>query len=75
MYVISLKYNILKVNKNSDKMDVRKMKGESVPHNDDIGLICNKIYLEKSVLVMRINRKFILIESNPFSHTLKMVNY
>jgi gamma-glutamyl-gamma-aminobutyrate hydrolase PuuD len=75
MYVIAPKCYILKGNKTRDKEDVRKMKGVSVRLNDDINLMSYKSCLESSVPVMGINRGFMMIESNPFSHTRRMVKY
>jgi hypothetical protein len=75
MYAIAPKCYILKGSKNSDKDDVRKMKGVSVRLNDDIDLMSYKSCLQSSAPVMGINRRFMMIESNPLKHTRQMVKY
>jgi hypothetical protein len=76
MYTIMEKcYYILKGSKSRNKEDVRKMKGVSVRLNDDIDLMNYKSCLESSALVMGINKGFMMIESNSFSHTCRMVKF
>jgi hypothetical protein len=67
MYAIAPKCYILKGNKTTDKEDVRNMKGVLVWLNDDINLMSYKSRLESSVVVM--------IESNQFSHSRRIVKY
>jgi hypothetical protein len=75
MYAIAPKCYILKGNKSSDKENVRKMKGVSVRLNYDINLMSYKSCLESSAPVMGINRGFMMIELNQFSHSRRMVKY
>jgi hypothetical protein len=75
MYAIAPKCYILKGNKATDKEDVRKMKGVSERLNDDINLMSYKSCSESSVPVIGINRGFMMIESNPFLHSRRMVKY
>jgi hypothetical protein len=51
------------------------MKGVSVHPNYDIALMSYKSCLENSALPLGINRGFMIMESNQFSHTGRMVKF
>jgi hypothetical protein len=76
MFAISPKCYILKSSKNDDDKDVKKMKGVSSRLNGNIDLESYKsCLLKSSVPVSGINRGFMIVESDPFTHTRQMVKY
>jgi hypothetical protein len=76
MFAIAPNCYILKSSKNDDDQDVKKMKGVSFRLNDNIELESYKCCLLKfSNLVMGMNRGFMVVESDPYSHTRHMVKY
>jgi hypothetical protein len=76
MFAIVPKYYILKSSKNDDDQEVKKMKGVSSRLNDRIDLESDKsCLLKSSVPVSGINHGFMVVESDPFTHTRQMVKY
>jgi hypothetical protein len=76
MFAIAPKCYILKSSKNDDDPDIKKMKGVSSRLNDNIDLDSYKsCLLKSSVPVSGINRGFMVVESDPFTHTRQMVKY
>jgi hypothetical protein len=76
MFAIAPKCYILKSSKNDDDQDVKKMKGVSSRLSESIDSDCYKSRLLKSSNpVMGINRGFMVVESDPFTHTRQMVKY
>jgi hypothetical protein len=71
--VIPPKCYFLKGSKSNDKEDVKKMKSMLVRLNDDVDLMSYRNCLENSPVVIGINRGFIMIKSNLFTHSLQMV--
>jgi hypothetical protein len=70
MFAIAPKCYILKSSKNDDDQVVKKMKGVSFRLNDNIDLESYKsCLLKSSVPVSEINCGFMVLESNPYSHT------
>jgi hypothetical protein len=68
IFVIALKYYILKSSKNFEDQSVKKMKGVSFRLNDNIELeSCKTCLLQSSNPVIEINRDFIVVESDPYS--------
>jgi hypothetical protein len=61
MYAMVQKCYILKGSKSNDKKDVSKMKGVLVRLNGDVDLMSYKSCLESSALVMKINKKFMML--------------
>jgi hypothetical protein len=76
MFVIAPKCYILKSSKVENDESVKKMKGVSFRLKDSIELESYKSCLEQSSNpVMGINRGFMVVESDPYSHTRHMVKY
>jgi hypothetical protein len=76
MIAITPKCYILKSSKNENDENVKKMKGVSFRLNDTIELESYKSCLEQSSNpVMGINRGFMVVESDPYSHSRHMVKY
>jgi hypothetical protein len=76
MFAIARKCCILKSSKDENDEKVKKMKGVSFRLNDSIELESYKSCLEQSSNpVMGINRGFMVVESDPYSHTRHMVKY
>jgi hypothetical protein len=76
MFAIAPKCYILKSSKNENDESIKKMKGVSFRLNDNIELESYKSCLLKySNPVMGINRGFMVVESDPYSHTKHMVKY
>jgi hypothetical protein len=74
MFAIAPKCYILKSSKNDDDQNVKKMKGVSFKLNDNIEFESYKSCLLKSSNpVMGISRGFMVVESDPYSHTRHMV--
>jgi hypothetical protein len=72
----SPKFYILKSTKNDDDQDMKKMKGVSSRLNNRIYLESYVSFLLKSaVLVIRIYCGFMIVESDPLTHTRQMVKY
>jgi hypothetical protein len=70
MFAGGRKCYILKSSKNDDDQDVKKMKGVSGRLNYSIDLERYKsCLLKSSVPVSGINRGFMVVESDPFTHT------
>jgi hypothetical protein len=75
MFAIAPKCYILKSSKNENDENVKKMKGV-FRLNDNIELDNYKSCLLKSSNpIMGINRSFMVVESDPYSHTRHMVKY
>jgi hypothetical protein len=73
---IAPKCYILKSSKNDDDQNVKKMKGVSSRLNDNIDLESYKSYfLKSSVPVSGINRGFMVVKSDPLTHTRQMIKY
>jgi hypothetical protein len=76
MFAIAPKCYILKSSKNENDESVKKMKGVSFRLKDNIELESYKSCLEQSSNpVIGINRGFMVVESDPYSHTRHMVKY
>jgi hypothetical protein len=76
MFAIAPKSYILKSYKNDEDQDVEKMKGVSSRLNDNIDLESySSCLLKSSVPVSGINRGFMVVESDSFTHTRQMVKY
>jgi hypothetical protein len=76
VFAIVPKCYILKSSKNDDDQEVKKMKGVSRRLNDNIDLESYKsCLLKSSVPVSGFNRGFMVVESDPFTHTRQMVKY
>jgi hypothetical protein len=76
MFAIAPKYYISKSSKNENDESVKKTKGVFFRLNDNINLESYKSCLEQSsVPVMGINRGFMVVESDTYSHTRHMVKY
>jgi trehalose-6-phosphate synthase len=76
MFAIAPKCYILKSSKNENDENVKKMKGVSFRLNDNIELESYKrCLLKSSNHVMGINRGFVVVESDPYSHIRHMVKY
>jgi hypothetical protein len=76
MFAIASKCYMLKSSKNDDDQEVKKMKDVSSRLNDSIDLETYKsCLLKSSVPVSGINRGFMEVESDPFTHTRQMVKY
>jgi hypothetical protein len=73
VFAIAPKCYILKSSKNENDESVNKMKTISFRLNDNIELESYKSCLEQSsVLIIGTNRYFIVVKSNPYSHTRHM---
>jgi hypothetical protein len=76
MFVIAPKFYILESSKNKNDKSVKKMKEVFFRLNNNIELESYKSCLEQSsVPVMGINRDFMIVEYDPYSHTRHMVKY
>jgi hypothetical protein len=76
MFTIAPKCYILKSSKNDNDENVKKMKGVSFRLNNNIELESYRSCLEQSsVPEIGINRDFMVVESDPYSHSRHMVKY
>jgi hypothetical protein len=76
MFVIAPKYYILKSSKNENDESAKKTKVVSFRLNHNIELESYRSCLEQSSNpVMGIYRGFMVVESDPYSHTRHMVKY
>jgi hypothetical protein len=76
MFVITPKRYILKSSKNDDDEEVKKMKRVSSRLIDSVYLESYKsCLLKSSVPVSGINRGFMILESDPFTHIRQIVKY
>jgi hypothetical protein len=76
MFAIAPKCYILKSSKDENDESVKKMKCVSFRLNDNIELESYKSCLLKSSNpVMGISRGFMVVESDPYSHTRHIVKY
>jgi hypothetical protein len=76
MFAIAPKCYILKSSKNDNDERVKKIKGVYFRLNHNIELeSCKSCLLKSSNPVMGINRDFMVVESDPYSHSRHMVKY